>query len=162
MPMAYFAFPPTDITFRPALQMLEDFDIPDFNLADMERMDYGLQLRRRVSPRRLPQFDHQPAFNGKIWFLSGPRVASAGQLATTVVEDTGFATIVGEVTGGAYGGPRIYVALPNTGILFQMDVFYVTDRHGRPLEAGAIPHYFNRPGMDALETVLAMIAEGSY
>jgi len=38
-------------------------------------------------------------------------------------------------------------------------LFYVTDRYGRPLEAGTIPHYFNRPGMDALETVLAMIEE---
>jgi len=38
----------------------------------------------------------------------------------------------------------------------------VTDIRGRPLEYGIDPHYFNRPGMDALETVLAMIAEGAY
>ena len=60
------------------------------------------------------------------------------------------------------GGPRIYVTLPNSGILFVIDVFYVTDAHGRPLEAGTIPHYFNRDGMDALETVLALIEEGNY
>jgi len=38
-------------------------------------------------------------------------------------------------------------------------MFYVTDTHGRPLEAGTIPHYFNRNGMDALEAVLAIINE---
>ena len=69
---------------------------------------------------------------------------------------------MGEVTGGVYGGPRTFVALPNSGIVFYMDVFYVTDEHGRPLEAGTVPHYFNRPGMDALQTVLVMIAEGEY
>jgi len=50
--------------------------------------------------------------------------------------------------------------MPNTGIIFYFDIFYVTDSRGRPLEAGTIPHFFNRPGMDALETVLALIAEG--
>jgi len=39
---------------------------------------------------------------------------------------------------------------------------HVTDIHGRPLEAGTIPHYFSRDGMCAMETVLAMIAEGMY
>jgi len=43
-----------------------------------------------------------------------------------------------------------------------MDLFYVTDSRGRPLEAGTIPHIFNREGMDALETVLALIEKGDY
>jgi len=39
-------------------------------------------------------------------------------------------------------------------------VFYITDERGRPIEAGTEPHYSNRGGMDALETVLALIVEG--
>ena len=151
-----------DGQFRPIAEMLEELDLPNLNLADMERMDYGLSIRTVIGPSRLPRFDRQPAFDGKIWLLTSPYMGSAGQIIPWVVQDTGFATLVGEVTGGAYGGPRILVALPNTGILFQMDLFYVTDQHGRPLEAGTIPDYFNRPGMDALQTVLAMIEEGSY
>jgi len=52
--------------------------------------------------------------------------------------------------------------LYNTGIIIRFDPAFVTDFRGRPLEYGIEPHYFNRPGMDALETVLAMIAEGAY
>jgi len=44
-------------------------------------------------------------------------------------------------------------------IIFCFDIFYVTDSLGRPLEAGNVPHYFNRPGIDALEAVLALIKE---
>ncbi|MCL2221058.1 MAG: hypothetical protein FWC20_02090 [Oscillospiraceae bacterium] len=42
------------------------------------------------------------------------------------------------------------------------DIERFTDRYGRPLEAGTIPHHFNHPGMDAMETVLALIAAGEY
>jgi len=125
-------------------------------------MDYGYRLRISANVRRLPRFDNHPAFDGQIWLLTGPNMMSATQIAAWVAKDTGFATLVGDITGGAYGGPRTFVTLPNSGIAFQMDLFYVTDRHGRPLEAGTIPHYFNREGMDALATVLAMIDEGNH
>jgi ABC-type glycerol-3-phosphate transport system substrate-binding protein len=89
-------------------------------------------------------------------------MGSAAQIVPWVVKEIDFATLVGEVTGGILGGPRTFVALPNSGIVFQMDLFYITDQYGFPLEAGTTPHYFNRDGYDALETVLQMIAEGAY
>ena len=67
---------------------------------------------------------------------------------------------MGDTTGGGFGGPRVAVPMPNTGVIFYFDMFYITDARGRPIEAGTDPHFFNRPGMDALETVLALIAEG--
>ena len=33
----------------------------------------------------------------------------------------------------------------------------IIDMRGRSLEAGTAPHYFNSPGLDALETVLELI-----
>jgi hypothetical protein len=152
----------TDTELRPIDEMFKEFDLTEFNMADAERLDYGFRMHMDVVARHLPRFDSQPAFDGKIWFLTGPNMGSAIQLSSWVAKESGFATLVGEITGGVYGGPRTFVALPNSGIVFNMDVFYVTDSHGRPLEAGTIPHYFNREGMDALETVLAMIEEGQY
>jgi hypothetical protein len=152
-----------DRELRPIDELLEEFDLTEFNMADAERLDYGFRMHLDVRARQLPRFDNQPAFDGEIWFLTGPRMGSAIQISSWVAKEVpDFATLVGEVTGGMYGGPRTFVALPNSGIVFNMDVFYITDSHGRPLEAGTIPHYFNREGMDALETVLAMIEEGQY
>jgi len=142
-----------DLGKRPVGEILSDFDLPHFNMADAERLHYGIHSQLRIQPARLAAFD------GTIWVLIGPGMWSASQIAAWIAKESGVATLVGEITSGHYGGPRTMVALPNSGIVFMMDVFYVTDHHGRPLEAGTIPHYFNRPGMDALETVLAMIEE---
>jgi hypothetical protein len=142
---------------RPIEDVLNEFNLPEFNMADAERLDYGLQIelfQRGDS--------NEPAFGGRVWMLTGPDMYSGAQISAWVAKESGFATLVGSRTGGVYGGPRTLVALPHSGILFQMDLLYITDSRGRPLEAGTIPHYFNRPGMDALETVLAMIAEGQY
>ena len=148
-----------DRRLRSIDEMLQEFYLPEFNMTDAARLDYGFRMHMDVPARHLTRFDYQPAFDGKIWFLTGPRMGSAVQISSWVAKESGFATLVGEVTGGVYGGPRTFVTLPNSGIAFAMDLFYVTDQHGRPLEAGTVPHYFNRPGMDALQTVLAKIEE---
>jgi C-terminal processing protease CtpA/Prc len=94
--------------------------------------------------------------------LTDQTMGSAAQAAAWYAKETGQITLVGNTTGGAFGGPRTMAFMPNTGIIFYFDIFYITDAKGRPLEAGTIPHHFNLPGMDALETVLALIDEGNY
>ncbi|MCL2565526.1 MAG: S41 family peptidase [Defluviitaleaceae bacterium] len=143
-------------------EIIENYDLPDINMADMERMDYGRRLILALTPMRSGSEQPEPAFGGKIWLLTGPITASAGEIATRISMEAGFATHVGELSGGNYGGPRTFVVLPNTGIMIMFDSFYITDSTGRPFEAGTIPHHFNREGMDALETTLALIAEGEY
>jgi len=101
-------------------------------------------------------------FGGKIWLLVDENVYSDAMVVAAIHKDIGFATLVGETTGGG-AAPSFgsnFIALPNTGIIIRYDPALVTDRYGRPLEYGIEPHYFNRPGMCALETVLAMISEG--
>jgi len=86
--------------------------------------------------------------------------ASASVLATGMSLSSGFATVVGENTTGVKGVPMIYTPLPNTGILWRTDVAHVVDASGRSLEIyGLAPDIHNFDGMDALETVLALIAE---
>ena len=103
-------------------------------------------------------------FDGTIWMLVDEHTASAAEASAAMLKLNNLATIVGEATFGILGtledSTNALVSLPNTGIIVRMDIAYFTDTYGRPLQGyGITPHYFNRPGMDALETVLAMIAE---
>jgi len=141
-----------DTRHRTVAEMLETYDLPDLKLSDMERMDYGFRVQTIVNPR----FDY-PLFTGKIWLLINYNIGSAAEIAVRIAQEVGFATLVGEITGGAYGGARTIFNLPNSGIAIQMDLNYVTDSRGRPFEAGTIPDIFNFEGMDALETALALI-----
>ena len=111
-------------------------------------------------------FDSAIPFGGQIWLLVDESVTSEAQFAAHYAKNIGFATLVGETTGGVFGnisGQRQVFALPRTGIIVQYDnaisVCYVTRI---PIELGVEPHIFNRDGMDALETVLALIEEGNY
>ena len=103
------------------------------------------------------------AFNGKAWLIVDEHTASAAEAVTAMFKYNNIATVVGETTRGLFGtlfdAGNAMVSLPHTGILIRFDVAYFTDTQGRPLNAGITPHYFNRPGMDALETVIAMINE---
>jgi len=140
-------------------EMLEEFYLPQFRIEDAERLQYGFRTQTTIPAVHVPNFNGQPAFDGKVWLLTDGNMGSMAQISAWLFKEAEIATLVGDITGGHFGGPRTIVALPNTGLLFQMDVFYVTDAHGRPLEAGTIPHYFNRSGMCALQTVLALIDE---
>ena len=154
----------TTENYRPVSEILAEFDLPEINLSDLERFQYGAPYsfrRTQVTPRT-EEFEHQPAFGGKIWLLTDSVMGSASQLAAWHSKETGFATLVGDTTGGNMGGPHTMALLPHTGIAFQFDLFYITDAWGRPIEAGTIPHHFNRPGMDALETALWLIEQGEY
>jgi len=103
-------------------------------------------------------------FDGKIWLLVDGRNFSAADFAAVVTRQTGFATIVGEPTGGAgIGWQPIVFALPNTGIAGRFQGVYSTDHLGRNgYEFVTQPDIFNRENMSALTTVLALIEEGGY
>jgi len=151
-----------DATLRPVTEILEESYLPQLNMYDMERMNYGFRVQYRFTPAQLSRFDYHAAFNGMIWLLTCSESSSGGHLVAWVAKDTGFATLVGENTGGNFGGTRTFAQLPNSRISYAFDTFYVTDRYGYGIEAGIVPHHRNRPDMGALETTLALIAEGQY
>jgi len=128
---------------------------------DIMRMDYHYVYRHVVEPiLTIP-------FNGKIWMLVDEFMFSSAQLVATFYKEIDFATLVGNTTGGGLAFCNIaiysnYIALPNSGIIVRYDTMLSLNSYGRPIEYGTDPHYFNRPGMDALETVLALIEEGWY
>jgi len=103
-------------------------------------------------------------FGGKIWLLVSNNNFSASENAAAISRQTGFATLVGQTTGGdGIGINPLVLALPNTGVVVRYSPVYGTDPLGRNnQEFGTDPHVFNRPGLDALQTVLELIAEGDY
>jgi len=125
---------------------------------------YTEQFGYRFNETRVARSRGRNEFDGKIWMLIDGSVFSASQIIAETYKQVGFATLVGETTGGMVASPMgsNFFSLPNTGIIIRYDPTFVTTRYGRPLEYGTDPHHFNRPGMDALETTLALIAEGSY
>lgn len=150
---------PIDAEVRPVDDILRNYHLPDLNLADMPRMEYGFRTQMTVNPRaHFPRLCYEPTFPGQIWLLTGPYMSDMLQLSVWVARETGFATLVGETTGGNWGAPITFVTLPNSGIAFQLGLFYVTDSRGWPLDAGIVPDIFNMDGKCALETVLYVIS----
>ena len=137
----------------PAAEFVQSQNMTQFNRDDLAILDYAIVWNAVYTPAE----DAIP-FGGEIWLLIDGFSASASVLAAQMSYNTGFATVVGEPTSRVTGVVFTHAILPNTGVLFRIDLGYTTDQYGRSIEEfGIIPHIPNMPGMDALETVLAII-----
>jgi hypothetical protein len=151
-------------------ELLNTNDLKYLNEDDLYHFEYGVRFnasidyadRRRMTPFSLLHFEipHTP-FNGQIWLLTCNRNFSASSLFALYAKNMDFATLVGEQVSTAQTSfTNNYILLPNTGIVLRWDTDYLVDQYGRALEEFPTePHYYNREGMDALETVLAIINE---
>ena len=125
------------------------------NPADLARLSYVLVSAGTVHPA-----EDSVNFGGQIWLLVDGGSASASVGAALLAQYTGFATLVGEPTSGVMNPVFSYSVLPNTGIIWRVDIGHFTDAYGRSVEElGVVPDILNLPGMDAVETVLALIAD---
>lgn len=104
-----------------------------------------------------------PLFSGRFWLLVGSNVYSASESFAIFCKDTGFATLVGETTGGDGIGVNPYLCpLPNSGICVRFSAENGLNADGSCNEEyGTQPDIPNAPGMNALETCLAAIREES-
>ena len=140
--------------------ILPDAELSPEVIEDLALMDFyyieTILVSRGVA-RRAP-------FDGKIWILVDEHIISAAMQVAAFYKDVGFATFVGEAGGGmpASNFGSVFFSLPNTTFIVRFDPNYFLDNTGRPLEYGFVPHYPNREGMDALQTVIAMIEEGQW
>ena len=130
-------------------------------MEDLSLMSHRFPQQIAVNPRPVHQ---RSLFDGKVWLLIDGKSYSSAMYVAAILSATRFATLVGETTSGGGGSPwgSNFIVLPNTGIIIRYDPTFVTDAWGHPLEYGIEPHYFNLPGLDALETVLELIARGDY
>ena len=137
----------------PAAEFVAQRGFTQFNQDDLALLDYVIIRYSEVAPS-----EYGMPFDGTVWLLVDGGSASASENAANLSIATGFATVVGEPTAGVTGVLYTFAALPNTGILFRIDLGYTVDQYGRSIEEfGVIPQVPNAPGMDALNTVLALI-----
>jgi hypothetical protein len=130
--------------------------LPYLNESDLARLDYVIVSRSMIIP-----CDDAVGFNGRVWLLVDGQSASMSASMAEMALYTGFATVVGENTSHIMGSTHTYIALPNTGIVWRTDIGYKTDTYGRSLEVyGIAPDIRSFDGMDALDTVMALIILG--
>ncbi|MCL1998892.1 MAG: S41 family peptidase [Turicibacter sp.] len=142
----------------PADLFVEQHNLIDVNADDLENLTYGFLLETFIQP--MSGSLRLPLLADNIWLLIGQRNGSAAEISGRIAKEAGF-TLVGQQTSNRNSWGRVHFSLPRTGHTVGMDLFYVTDDTGRNIEEFPLePHYLNR-GMDALHTVLAIIAERS-
>jgi len=134
--------------------------LPYFNEADMLRFTPGARINTNFGAHRRSPFIVRTPFAGEIWLLTCSQNYSSAEMFARHAKYMNFATLVGETTGGGHAYDRMFFALPNTGIVLAWDIDYLTDAYGRSLEEfPTTPHYFNREGLCAFQTVMEMISE---
>jgi len=139
-----------------ASTFIYDNNMIHFNKSDSKYLSHALKVQHTI----YPSYTNFP-FKGKIWLLID-NANSAGVAAVVHATSSGFATTVGSSTGGITHSERAFMVLPNSGINVQVDIGYITDGYGRSVtEFGLPPQIPSNLGMNALETVLAIIEEGS-
>lgn len=137
----------------PIEEFVESRNMYYFAPEDLELLDYAMVWVVDY----FPAYNNIP-FGGDIWLLVDGFSASATEMAAIISINTGFATVVGAPTAGVTAVLYTFAALPNTGILFRIDLGYTVDQYGRSIEEfGVIPQVLNAPGMDALDTTFALI-----
>ena len=122
------------------------------------------RLNRVPAPRPIDRV-YTGTFRGQVWMLVDGGTASAAEQVAWISYYTNFATLVGEPTMGIPASINIHMtnrmSLPHTGMILRYDFGYAIDSQGRYFEGRGIqPDYLNRPGFDAMETVLQLIEEG--
>ena len=106
----------------------------------------------------------KPVFSGRFWVLIDPYVYSASEQFAVLCKDSGFATLVGQRTGGdgistARTTPMCSV-LPNSGVVYQFSIVNGLNLDGGSNEElGTAPDIEVPEGEDALEACLRAIEE---
>ncbi|MCL2014655.1 MAG: S41 family peptidase, partial [Defluviitaleaceae bacterium] len=147
-----------DSPLVPAAEFAEQHNLVNMNQDDLQSLAYGFILETTIANAPTGNL-RRPLLADNIWLLIGPNNGSAGAIFANIAKEAGF-TLVGEQTSHWNSEGRASFVLPRTGHVILMDTFYITDNTGRNIEEfPPEPHYFNRPGMDALQTTLAIIVE---
>ncbi|MCL2365326.1 MAG: S41 family peptidase, partial [Defluviitaleaceae bacterium] len=136
-----------------AATFVAERNMTKFNQADLALLDYVMVSRSLVHP----SYD-AVGFDGEIWLLIDGNSASASSLLADMMQYAGMATLVGTNTSMVMSTTHLYVALPNTGIIWRADIGYTTNAYGQSLEFYGIAPDVRTPfGTDALDLALSFI-----
>ncbi len=162
----YILLPVTEYnrSFWEPAGMLEDIkpisELPEF--PNLSQEDIHLCNYFKMETETFEPSQNAPLFSGEIYALVGPAVYSSSESFTYFCKETGFATLVGEPTGGdgiSFGDP-LYFELPNTHYVFRYTASYGLNSDGScNAEKGTQPDVFCGAGETPLETCLRIINE---
>ncbi len=135
---------------------------PDLSQQHLETFEHYTISETIVD--HIDTYPYSPLFNGRIWLLVDGNVYSASDFFARFCKETGFATVVGNETGG---GSRSFspmvIALPNTGICFRFSATLGLNPDGTfDEQVGTIPDIQAFPGEDELDCCLRAIRHDSY
>ena len=138
---------------RPIAEILAEENFTDFREEDLYLFSHAILRHAHIEPDE----DNIP-FGGQIWLLVDENSASASEYFAKLALYSGFATVVGHPTAGVTGVMTTFVSLPNTGVLFRVDLGSIIDASGRFIEEyGVQPDITIARNEDALAVVLALI-----
>jgi hypothetical protein len=133
--------------------------LPDFA---NESYDYEKRFTHYVEVNTKYSASANP-YQGKIWILIDESVYSSSENFAIFCKDTGFATLVGQSTGGDGGmssNPLLF-SLPNSGIVGRFSFLYRINSDGSSNEMdGTIPDFIVSEDQDSLEYCIKMIDHG--
>lgn len=131
--------------------------MPNTNEKDLSQMDWFIDLKDSVS-----NASSAKAFEGSFYLLTDGGVYSSAEAFAIFCKQTGFATIIGEPTGGdGVGIDPLLFALPNSGAILRFSASLGLNPDGSSNEEfGTVPDYPCAQGKDALQTCLDLIHEG--
>lgn len=141
-------------TYQDSSISVEDIkNDPKLNRLPEEDMG-GMAFAKEISDTTEPEFDKK-LFGGKIWVLTSPNVFSSSEAFAVFCKESGFATLVGQTTGGSDSGGPVWYELPESHLLVTFDVEYCLNSDGScNMEHGTVPDIETD---DALGIVMEMI-----
>jgi len=125
--------------------------LPKINQEDLKELDLMLESIYFIQPSQ-----KQKMLKGKLWILVNETVFSSSEYAAMFSKATGFATLVGERTGGdGIGSDPLPILLPNSGIIVRYSPIYGTTADGtNSQEFGTEPDIWVEQGKTYLQTCI--------
>lgn len=140
--------------------IIEQIDYEKFpNLNVKDSQEFAGYIEHEISIK--PLFDKK-AFSGQIYLLTDSTTFSSVEAFAQFAKGTGFATLVGDVTGGDghNGGTPMMTNLPNSGLVFFYRMGYGVNEDGSSnVEFGTRPDVAAEKSETPMEACLRWINE---
>lgn len=122
-------------------------NMSELNKDDVKEMTHFVKTTSTVEAR-----PNKNTFKGKIWVLTSSKNYSASENFVMFCKNTGFATLVGEVTNGDGGlMDPVLIKMPKSHVLVTYSALYGLNSDGSCNEEfGTSPDYLIKQGEDAL------------
>ena len=137
-------------------KIIEDF--PNIRESDIKNLD----LAYKVNTSTYIPTDVDKCTGKKVFVLINENTQSAAETAASFCKDTGFATLIGNNTGGNSGAMNpFYYPLPYSGLILSFNIEYVVDSLGNSIsEIGIAPDFYSIEDESLVDTYFRLYKNG--